>query len=210
MNRLIRNTLCCALALGSASSFANLVTNGNFEAGFSGPPNYRYLYNNNHSVVPGWISLDDGIDEPSYIFDSTALEYQNSAVEGRYAIALNQGTGLRTFVNLLAGQSYALRFYAKWISNLPVDPLQVSIDGNGFSVVPNGYETLVFTAKTTSSGAVLEFRNPSPIGNYRAYDFDDVSLNATTAVPEPASLVMMLTGLIGLFGIKSRQSRLRS
>ncbi len=209
MNRLIRNTLCCALALGSASSFANLVTNGNFEAGFSGTPNYRYLYNDNHSVVPGWVTLDDGIGEPSYIFDSTAPEYQTRAVEGRYAIALNQGTGLRTFVNLLAGQSYALHFYAKWVTNLPVDPLQVSIDGNGFTVVPNGYETLVFTANTTGTGAALEFRNPSPIGNYRGYAFDDVSLIEISAVPEPASLVMMLTGLIGLFGIKIRQSRLR-
>lgn len=192
--RLMGVVAVCAMLAPQLAGAVNLVHNGNFEAPFSTPPYYRYLHDGDDTTIPGWTAIDDGIAEPGYIFNIGAY---SAVVEGANSIFMNQGAGLETRVPLVAGQSYELRFYAKeWHTYLAFEPLQVSVGTLSRSFAsPNGYTRLVFTADTTDPAAVLRFYNPSPVGDFRGYVFDDVSLKAT-AVPEPATAVLAAFGLV--------------
>jgi hypothetical protein len=190
------------LTLALSPAHAALVANGSFESpGFASPPNYRYLANGS-TAITGWTVSDDGIGEQPYWYDSSRY----SVSDGNYAVALNQGSGLHSAVSLAAGTLYHVQLdFQNTISDgaghFTPNPLQIIIGSISTTINPNadlnwythGFD---FTASTTDASAILEILNNSPVGDFRGYNVDAVSL---TIVPEPSTylagvLLLLLLG----------------
>ena len=201
--------VCC---LGSARA-ANIVADGGFEA--AGANNIYYagqsIDGGSWNVATGAVFIDSA--DP-YVYagnNSLNLTYANP-----YAVdAVSQ------VLATTAGQSYTLSFWAdadtpntfSLLENgINVAGLPNSIANNGFPGLTNSALFVdylgTFTATSGSTTLTLSsVADPAISSQDGSVMIDNVSVQQSTAVtPEPGSLVLMLTGALGL-GATIRQRR---
>lgn len=157
---------------------ANLLSNGGFES--PGTVTTYLFLSNNATSVTGWAAIDDGVGERPYLMNKNRPggSYTNRVFDGTYAMAINQGSGIKTTFPVTAGVTYTLSFQARKGSTAGYTPLEVSVAGfsTTFANVSGSFQlfSYTFTATATDSAAQLVFKNSSPTPDYKTYDIDAV------------------------------------
>ncbi|ATG91951.1 dockerin type I domain-containing protein [Methylomonas koyamae] len=180
--------LAAVLPLSPAMA-ANLLGNGGFESPGT-VTTYQFLSNNATSVT-GWTAIDDGIGERPYLMNKNRPggSYTNRVFDGTYALAINQGSGIKTSFPVTAGVTYTLSFQARKGASGGYTPLEVSVAGfnTTFSNVTGSFQllTYTFTASASNAAAELKFFNSSPTPDYKTYDIDAVVVEEGTGPTTP-------------------------
>ncbi|MEI8571084.1 DUF642 domain-containing protein [Methylomonas sp. LW13] len=169
---------------------ANLLGNGGFESPGT-VTTYKFLSNNDTTSVTGWTAIDDAIGERPYLMykNRAGGNYTNRVFEGLYALAINQGSGIKTTFPVTAGVTYTLSFQVRKGTTAGYTPLEVSIAGfnTTFASVTGSFQllTYTFTASTTNPAAELRFFNSAPTPDYKTYDIDAVVVEEGTGPTTP-------------------------
>jgi hypothetical protein len=181
--------LAAVFPLPSAMA-ANLLGNGGFESPGT-VTTYKFLSNNDTTSVTGWTAIDDAIGERPYLMykNRAGGNYTNRVFEGLYALAINQGSGIKTTFPVTAGVTYTLSFQARKGTTAGYTPLEVSVAGfnTTFASVTGSFQllTYTFTASTTNPAAELRFFNSAPTPDYKTYDIDAVVVEEGTGPTTP-------------------------
>ncbi len=201
----------CALALTGLAGLllatearANLITNGSFESG-----------------TTGWTVGGGGID---LILDSLPSSGWQAS-DGSYSVDLNAFTpgSVATSFTTVVGVPIVVTFDLSGNPGLPRDlkTLDVLVDGvvtGSFSYDTSvqlntaanmKYVTESFTFTPTATSTTLTFQSTTNAGaSFPAAAQGPVLDNVVaTQVPEPAALLMMGAGLLGLFGLRRGTQR---
>lgn len=191
--RLLPLIAAAAVPLASVvSGRATTILQDGFETPDISMPAYKYYGHGDTFSI--WTVIDDGIGERPYLHANPPY----FVVEGTQAMELNQGSGVRTTFNAVAGETYTLSFLLRHSSNVQPSPLEVSAAGQSttfFYNVDKTYElkTFTFTPTLNDPAAELRLYNPSPVGDYATWSIDAVRLS----VPDAASTKWLLIGAVG-------------
>ena len=155
-----------------ATNALNSVSNGSFEVpGFSTPPHFKYLANADSNSIAGWIVRDDGIGEPPYLQNRSGY----SVLDLDYSLVLSQGSSIETTISTVRGVTYEVSFFAVNWGNLIPASLRLNVGGFTTTFSPEGdFRAFRFTAG--AADVLLQIRNESPVGDYRSYQIDHVSV----------------------------------
>lgn len=170
-------------------SAANLLGNGSFESPGT-VTTYQFLSNAATSVT-NWTAIDDGIGERPYLMNKNRPggNYISRVIEGTYAMAINQGSGIKTTFPVTAGVTYTLSFQARKGTAGGYTPLEVTVAGfnTSFNNISNNFQLLsyTFTAGASNAAAELKFFNSSPPPDYKTYDIDAVVVEEGTGPSTP-------------------------
>jgi hypothetical protein len=190
------------LGISAAASASNLVTNGDFEDG----------------NLTGW-TINSSASYPWNVYSSyqnlvphSGTYFAETGCVGTSCLAYGTSTAndLSQVLTTVAGQSYTLSFYTSnggSIASGQNVPSELDVYWGGTQVVAltpvpgaaPAYTMYTGTVTATGTSTDLEFlgrQDPSWIA------LDDVSV---TAVPLPASVWLMLSGLVGLGAMVHRR-----
>jgi hypothetical protein len=208
--------LAAALASVSHASTVDLIVNGDFEAGDTGF--FTDLTVDNSFIDAGEYSI---VTNPTTVNGSFTSSGDHTTGSGNM-MAINGTTTPGTLswgqtVNVVTGTQYNLSFWVMSLFGNGSTSLGINFDGSTVKTVDNiGAGSGVWTQFTeswvaTSTGAIdvklLEF-STGFAGN--DYALDDISLTfeeTTTIqpVPLPAAGWLLIGGVAGLFGLRSRR-----
>ncbi|MCQ8116149.1 dockerin type I domain-containing protein [Methylomonas rosea] len=183
--------LAAVFPLPSAMA-ANLLGNGGFESPGT-VTTYKFLSNNDTTSVTGWTAIDDAVGERPYLMykNRAGGNYTKRVFDGLYAVAINQGSGIKTTFPVMAGVTYTLSFQARKGTTAGYTPLEVSVAGfnTSFASVTGSFQllTYTFTASATNPVAELRFFNSAPTPDYKTYDIDAVVVEEGTGPTTPPS-----------------------
>jgi hypothetical protein len=172
----------------SLGAQATLITNGDFENGYT-----------------GWT----GVTGSNFI-------YSGGGNPGS-SLVLNDGPGpvptANQFVSgLVLGTTYEISFDAKTFynccNNVTILGAGVAIDGNQFEfLVTNGQSWTDYSFSFVYGGGDANLSLSSQRnGTDSDAEFDNVSLTAATAIPEPSIIAVFALGLVGISFARRRQS----
>jgi len=166
----------------SGAARANLIVNGGFETG---------------SLSPAWSVTGNGIAIDSAFPNSGSFD----ASFGAASTDPNPGVLSQTIATM-PGQAYDLSFALLDESGVFLNTFTVTL-GN-FNTVITGdqsggsYVTFDFSipgSDITALSTDLQFLG---LNDFAAWNLDDVSLDAVTAVPEPTAAIILGSGLLAL------------
>lgn len=206
---------------------ANMITNGDFSANaaaFTAKPGY--VSTNGNPTITGWTATQataylnnpgvyssgiNGVDTGFYGSSSYAPFAPTSmAGVNDFAFMQNGGSSVYQAATTTVGQAYTLTYDGAARAGETSDVLEVVLtDTTGSTQIATQLPaitdanfsqfTLNFTA--TSSSTEVQFLNDGPSSSSGAVDVSNVVMSA---VPEPAALVLMGVGVLGLMTLKRR------
>jgi hypothetical protein len=114
----------------------------------------------------------------------------------------------------VAGSSYTFAFYLDVVpccTGVPSGEYVFQADWNGTqelnltstSTIASGYQLYTYAVTATSSSTVIQFDGSDPNG-YNNLDDVVVTVQGSSAVPEPVSMLLMGAGLAGLAMVRRR------
>ena len=201
------------MAVCSTAQAANLVINGNFEAGNTGfGSDYTFVVD---TTPPGVYTVDDDPNDghPSFASfgDHTTGTGQMMIVNG------SEVGGLRVwFENNIPVLQNTTYFFSTWISTVfPQSPAQLDFSINGSAIGPTftapsttGVWQQFFASwnsgSNTTANIALVNQNLAFTGN--DFALDDIQLDTRAPVPEPGTWAMMIMGF-GAAGALLRRRR---
>lgn len=203
MNRTQFAIFCLSVAsCFSQANAANLVTNGDFES-IENTSRAVQTFGNNSQDLTGWIVGLNSVD----LVDNSVW---NSA-SGSYSLDLN-GTKkgeIHQSLNTVNGQHYQLSFdlAGNFSDGLAIKTLSVNLGPNGiykFDTRGKSASNMGWTHYTTTFVALSNSTTLSFLSNVRGNAGPALDNIAVTAVPEPETFAMLMTGL-GLMGAIARR-----
>ncbi len=204
------------MSLGSLPLKANLITNGSFETPVV-PAGGFTNFNSGSTAITGWTVVGPQASIVSGSYTAGCCEFP--AEDGVQWLDLtgdesNAVEGVQQTVATTSGTQYALSF---WVGNVD-DPtgffgntstVKVYLGGitgtllgtftNSSTSTTQTWEQFTTSFTATGSMTTLDFINADPSTD-NSNGLDNVVLNAssTSAIPEPATLPLTLSGLLGL------------
>jgi hypothetical protein len=215
--------LAAAFGLAAATAQGQLVTNGGFET--PAPPPGAFTNHLTGTTFDGWTVVGAPGDVSTVSGSYTSFGFHFPAQSGSAWLDLtgfvsNHATGVQQVIATTPGTKYDVSFWVGNIAN-PGGPygstsaVNMLLDGNQFFTALNSggagttaqfwqHFTTSFTATGTST--TLAFLNGDPAtDNTNGLDNVSVAAQGPSTVPEPGSLVLLGTGLIGMMPVICRR-----
>jgi hypothetical protein len=185
MNTLKRIVTALSLAVVGLAANANLVTNGDFEAGDAGWTQNNFTRGAFDGFTP---------------FGTTAL----------YGGCVGRLCSTSQTITTVAGQTYLFSFEYGSDGNAPNEFIALFGGQTVFHTINDslntrpGYALESFLVTANSASTVIDFQ----IRNDPTYQsVDNVSVEIANSVPEPGTLALMGLGLAGLAGARRRKAK---
>lgn len=209
--------LCVALLLWSSQAKASFIINGDFESG-----NIGFTTQYNHS--PGLIGAEQSYDILTNPFPAhpSAASYGDHTTGSGLMMAVNEANEPYTLVwsqtvNVATGANYDFSIWmSSWVSAAPTTlDIQFNSMSIGTPTAPSTTAVWEEFSTTWNSGSAtsvnIEIYNVNGADVGGDFALDDISLNgpSPTAVPEPSTVLMLLSGvgLLGGWGFLSRRKQ---
>ncbi len=204
--------MATVMLLGSSSAEANLLNNPGFETPGSWWSNPDMWSTGGNADAKGQTTGGDAPHGGSWVFSvandwggTTSNAYGLAAQDVTTALNTGDTATLKMYIKTDAGYTGAAGLKLEFLdsSNAVLDTALSSTLGAGQAwtpltaskAIPSGTAKLKAYASSTGMG----------IGSKLAH-FDDADLTVTP-IPEPTSLLLLGSGLIGLFGLRKRTTK---